>query len=67
VILKKKEREKDKMEKRIAAITAVAFLVTAVVGIFSTSTIAIIQSAQAFVDPEPDLAEPKAPMAASAS
>jgi hypothetical protein len=64
------------MEKRIAAAAAAAaaaiaaapLLVVAVVvavGIFSTTTITTIQSAQAFIDPTTELREPKAPMAVS--
>jgi hypothetical protein len=56
------------MEKRIAAaiaaIAAAPLLVVAV-GIFSTTTITTIQSAQAFIDPTTELREPKTPMAAS--
>jgi hypothetical protein len=44
--------------------TIAALLVVAVVGIFSTSTIPTIQSAEAYADPT-ILREPKAPMAAS--
>ncbi|MDQ3968442.1 MAG: hypothetical protein M3275_08620 [Thermoproteota archaeon] len=63
VVLRKKEKEEkeDKMKKTITAA-----LLVVVGGIFSASTIAIIQqSAQAFIDPGSDLREPKAPMAAS--
>ena len=49
------------MKKRIVAALLVAVVA---VGIFGT-TVAIIQSAQAFIDPTSDLREPKAPMAAS--
>jgi hypothetical protein len=52
----------------LAAMGAAVLLVVAIVGIFTTTTIAIIQSAQAqrFIDSESDLAvEPKAPMAVS--
>ena len=55
------------MKKRIAAIaTASLVVVVAVVGIFSSTSIAItIQSAEAVIDPTSDLREPKAPMAVS--
>ncbi len=54
-----------KMKKRMTAIVSAALLVVAAVGsIFSTS--AIIQSAEALRDPnDSEIAEPKAPMAAS--
>lgn len=46
--------------------TIAALLVVIVaVGTFGTTAITVIQSAQAFVDPESDPAAPKAPMAAS--
>jgi uncharacterized membrane protein YqiK len=65
--LRKKEEKEDKMKKRIAAIaTASLVVVVAVVGIFSSTSIAItIQSAEAVIDPTSDLREPKAPMAVS--
>jgi hypothetical protein len=53
----------------LAAMGAAALLVVAIVGIFTTTTIAIIKSAQAqgFINQEGNLGavEPKAPMAAS--
>ncbi|MDQ3966784.1 MAG: hypothetical protein M3275_00130 [Thermoproteota archaeon] len=54
------------MKKRIAAIATASLVVVAVVGIFSSTSIAItIQSAEAVIDPTSDLREPKAPMAVS--
>jgi hypothetical protein len=66
--LRKKEEQEDKMKKRIAAIATASLVVVvvAVVGIFSSTSIAItIQSAEAVIDPTSDLREPKAPMAVS--
>ena len=51
--------KKDKMKKSRISTIAVLLVAVAVGGIFSIVTITI-QSAEAFVDPEPDLAEPKA-------
>jgi hypothetical protein len=42
---------------------AASLVIVAVIGTFSTIT--IIQSAQAYIDPTSNLREPKAPMAAS--
>jgi hypothetical protein len=55
------------MKKKKNTIAALLVTVVAVVGIFGTTpTItAIFQSAQAWSDPTPDPAEPKAPMASS--
>jgi hypothetical protein len=47
------------MNKSRISTIAVLLVAVAVGGIFSIVTITI-QSAEAFVDPEPDLAEPKA-------
>jgi hypothetical protein len=53
--------------KKSTGVAAVALLVVTVVavGIFSTSTIAIIQLAEAYIDPNSLRTEPKAPMAVS--
>lgn len=59
------EMEEDKMKRRISSVIAAFLAVATVASIFSTATIAIIQPAQAFVDPTTDLAQPKALMAAS--
>ena len=45
-------------------VTAVAFVIVAAIATFSTTTIIIIQSADAYINPN-QLREPKAPMAAS--
>jgi hypothetical protein len=67
VVLKQKEEQQEKEEKkdkmrRIPA--AIAALLVAV-GIFSTITTTIIQSAEGYADPIGGFREPKAPMAAS--
>ena len=53
------------MKKSIVTAIAALLVTVTAVGFFSTTVITIIQSAQAWIDPDPDPRNPKAPMAAS--
>jgi hypothetical protein len=56
VVMKDKEKEEDKKLKNSIAAGVAIFALVVAVGIFSTTTIAVIQSAEAFINQEGNLA-----------